>query len=444
MINCLPALIKKQKPNLAIYFVLSPSFYFYAVLNISLFIARRFVRGASGKRGLNSAMKITTAGMAMSIAVMLIAVSVVTGFRNQIGNKVTGFVSHVQIINYDSNRSYETIPIKKDQSFLPELYNLPGVNHIQAFVTKFGMAKTNEGVSPLVFKGIGSDFKWNFIESGLVSGSVWVPSDTERSDNILVSAQIARQLQVSTGDSVPVWFLQNPPRARKFVVSGIYETGLTEFDALFAFVDISQLQRVNQWTENQVSGFEIFIDDFRDIKQLYPEIVNTIGTYYDDEEAILDVSSITDRYSQIFDWLGMIDANVWIILILMTVVAGFNMISGLLIMILERTRTIGVFKSMGASNRMIRRIFLLQSVSVIIKGLLIGNITGLGLLFIQYSTGILTLDQKDYFLSVVPVEFNVLHIFLVNIGALTAIWLMLIVPSMIISSISPDKSIKFQ
>lgn len=380
----------------------------------------------------------------MSLAVMLIAVSVVTGFRHQIANKVTGFAAHVQIVNYDSNLSYETRPIKRNQTFLGELAAIPEIRHIQTFATKPGLAKNDVGTSGLILKGIGADFDWSFFRNNLSEGSSWTPSDTLRSSHILISRHTARQLSLQTGDSLSVWFMQNPPRARKFVVSGIYETGLEEFDKFFALIDIAHIQRLNQWSAEQISGFEIFFHDFRQVDRIYPKVFDTVGTNYSDTDATLQVISVTDRYAQIFDWLRIIDTNVWIILTLMVMVAGFNMISGLLIMILERTRTIGILKSLGASTPFIRNIFLMQSFSVILKGLFWGNLIGLGLLFIQYSTGLLTLDQSQYFLSEVPVEFNPIHILLLNGITLLAVWSMLLLPSMIIANISPDKSIRFQ
>ncbi len=380
----------------------------------------------------------------MSLAVMLIAVSVVTGFRHQIANKVTGFAAHVQIVNYDSNLSYETRPIKRNQSFLGELSAIPEIRHIQTFATKPGLAKTDIGTSGLILKGIGADFDWSFFRNNLSEGNSWTPSDTLRSSHILISRHTARQLALTIGDSLSVWFMQNPPRARKFVVSGIYETGLEEFDKFFALIDIAHIQRLNQWPTEQISGFEIFFHDFRQVDRIYPKVFDTVGTNYSDTDATLQVISVTDRYAQIFDWLRIIDTNVWIILTLMVMVAGFNMISGLLIMILERTRTIGILKSLGASTPFIRNIFLMQSFSVILKGLFWGNLIGLGLLFIQYSTGLLTLDQSQYFLAEVPVEFNPIHILLLNGITLLAVWSMLLLPSMIIANISPDKSIRFQ
>ena len=296
----------------------------------------------------------------------------------------------------------------------------------------------------MILKGVGADFDWSFFQNNLISGASWTPSDTLRSNNILISRFTARQLALTPGDSLAVWFMQNPPRARKFVVSGIYETGLEEFDKFFAIIDIAHIQRLNQWPAGSVSGFEIYFHDFRQVEALYPKVFDTVGTNYSDTEATLQVISVTDRYSQIFDWLRIIDTNVWIILSLMVLVAGFNMISGLLIMILERTRTIGILKSLGASTRFIRNIFLLQSLSVIAKGLFWGNLIGLGVLLLQYSTGILTLDQSQYFLAEVPVEFNLVYILVLNGTTLLTVWTMLLIPSMIISNISPDKSIRFQ
>jgi lipoprotein-releasing system permease protein len=413
-------------------------------MNLPYFIAERLIRGrregTSFSRPINV---IAVIGIAMGLAVMILAVSTLTGFKKAIREKVVGFGSNIQIINYDSNLSLETVPISDTQKFIPAIKKIPGINHIQVFATKAGIIKTSEEIQGVVLKGIGSDYDWSYFKSNLVEGSVFTVTDTGRTDKVLISKKISDMLKLKTGDSFVMHFIQDPPRMRKFTVSGIYETSLEEFDMMYVFCDIGHIKKLNGWSDDMVSGFEIFIDDFDRLDEMTLAVQDAIGYHLTEEDTKFKAVSIRSKYPQIFDWLNFQDINVIIIIILMLVVAGFNMISGLLILILEKTNMIGVLKALGSEDATIRRVFLYQAAYLIGKGLLWGNIVGIGLAFLQLKTGLLTLDPSSYYIKTVPVNLELSHIFLLNSGTMAAIIIMLLVPSQLISRITPVKAIKY-
>jgi len=275
---------------------------------------------------------------------MIIAVSVLTGFKQQIRDKIVGFGSNIQILNFDSNYSLETIPISDTQSFIPKIKLIPGIKHIQVFATKAGIIKTAEVFQGVVLKGVGSDFDWRFFKTNLIEGSVFTVTDTGRTNEVIISKKISDMLRLKTGDSFAMYFVQDPPRSRKFTISGIYETSLEEFDKMYVYCDIGHIKRLNGWTDDQVSGFEIFIDDFDKLDEMHMAVRDAIGYRLLEDETKFKVTNIRLRYPQIFDWLNFQDMNVVIIITLMLLVAGFNMISGLLILILEKTNMIGFSK----------------------------------------------------------------------------------------------------
>ena len=281
---------------------------------------------------------------------MILAVAILTGFKQQIREKVVGFGSHIQIMNFDSNISFETTPISDTQEFIPKIKKIPGIRHIQVFATKAGIIKTDEDIQGVVLKGIGSDFDWSYFSSNMVDGSVFTVTDTGRTDKVIISKKISDMLKLKTGDSFAMHFIQDPPRMRKFTISGIYETSLEEFDKMYVFCDIGHIKRLNGWDDDQVSGFEIFIDDFDKLDEMTVAVRDAIGYKISEEETKFKVTNIRTKYPQIFDWLNFQDINVIIIIILMLVVAGFNMISGLLILILEKTNMIGVLKALGSED----------------------------------------------------------------------------------------------
>jgi lipoprotein-releasing system permease protein len=413
-------------------------------MNFPYFVAQKLIKGrregTSFSRPINV---IAIIGIAMGLAVMILAVEILTGFKQQIREKVVGFGSNIQIVNFDSNLSFETTPISDKQDFVPKIKQIPGIKHMEVFATKAGIIQTDQDIQGVVLKGVGSDFDWSYFSSNMIDGSVFHVTDTGRTDKVIISKKISDMLRLKTGDSFVMHFIQDPPRMRKFTISGIYETSLEEFDKIYVFCDIGQIQRLNGWTPDQVSGLEIFINDFDKLDEMTMEVRDAIGYKITEDSPKFKVTNIRSSYPQIFDWLNFQDMNVIIIIFLMLLVAGFNMISGLLILILEKTNMIGVLKALGSDDKTIRRVFLYQAAYLIGKGLLWGNLVGIGLAFFQLKTGIITLDPSSYYIKTVPVNLELIHIILLNAGTMTAIIIMLLVPSQLISRISPVKAIRY-
>jgi lipoprotein-releasing system permease protein len=413
-------------------------------MNLPYFIAHRLIKGrregTSFSRPINV---IAIVGIAMGLAVMILAVAILTGFKKQIREKVVGFGSHIQIMNFDSNISFETTPISDTQNFIPKIKQIPGIEHLQVFATKAGIIRTDEDIQGVVLKGIGSDYDWSYFKSNMVDGSVFTVTDTGRTDKVIISKKISNMLRLKTGDSFTMLFVQDPPRVRKFTISGIYETSLEEFDKMYVFCDIGHIKKLDGWKDDQVSGFEVYINDFDKLDEITSEVRDAIGYKITEEDTKFKVTNIRIRYPQIFDWLNFQDINVIIIILLMLIVAGFNMISGLLILILEKTNMIGVLKSLGTEDITIRRIFLYQAAYLIGKGLFWGNLVGIGLAFLQLKTGLITLDPTSYYIKTVPVNLELTHLLLLNAGTMAAIIVMLLVPSQLISRITPVKAIRF-
>jgi len=413
-------------------------------MNLPYFIAQRLIKGrregTSFSRPINV---IAIIGIAMGLAVMILAVAILTGFKQQIRDKVVGFGANIQIMNFDSNISFETTPISDTQKFIPAIKQIPGIIHLEVFATKAGIIRTDEDIQGVVLKGIGSDFDWSYFKSNMVDGSVFTVADTGLTNNVIISKKISNMLRLKTGDSFAMLFIQDPPRMRKFTISGIYETSLEEFDKMYVYCDIGHIKRLNGWKDDQVSGFEIFIDDFDKLDEMTSAVRDAIGYKITEEDTKFKVTNIRMKYPQIFDWLNFQDVNVIIIILLMLIVAGFNMISGLLILILEKTNMIGVLKSLGAEDITIRRVFLYQAAYLIGKGLFWGNLIGLGLAFIQLKTGVISLDPSSYYIKTVPVNLELIHILLLNAGTMAAIILMLLVPTKLISRITPVKAIRY-
>lgn len=414
-------------------------------MNTELFIAKKIISSKGGNNKISRPIiKIAIIGIALGLTVMIASVAIVTGFKQQIRSKVIGFGSHVQIVNYDSNSSYETLPIDKKQSFYPYKHNIAGVNHIQVFATKAGIIKTDSAIQGAVLKGVGSDFDWSFFNKNLVEGKSFNVIDTAKSNSILVSQNIANLLKLKVGDDIEMYFIQDPPRMRKFNICGIYKTSLEEFDKLYVLVDIKHIQKLNGWTDNQVSGFEVITSDFDKIDYVAEEINAIVANNFNADGSTLKAITIKEKFPQLFDWLELQNMNVWVILILMVIVAGFNMVSGFLILILEQTNMIGILKSLGSNNISIRKIFLYNAAYLTGVGLLWGNIIGISLCVFQYYTGFFKLDPESYYVDVIPVNLHFLDVVLLNIGTMLITVTMLLLPSLIISKISPVKAIQFE
>jgi lipoprotein-releasing system permease protein len=413
-------------------------------MNLPYFIAQKLIKGrrqgTSFSRPINV---IAIIGISTGLAVMILAVAILTGFKQQIRDKIVGFGSHIQVINFDSNYSFETVPISTDLEFVQKIKNLPGVKHLQVFATKAGIIKSDDAIQGVVLKGIGSDFDWNYFKSNIVEGTIFTVNDSIRTNKVIISRKIADMLKLKPNDSISMHFIQEPPRMRRFIISGIYETSLEEFDKIYVFCDIGHIKRLNGWKDDQVSGFEVFIKDFDQLDEMTQEVTDAIGYRLTETDIKVKVRNIREKYPQIFDWLNFQDLNVIIIIILMLVVAGFNMISGLLILILEKTNMIGVLKALGAEDKAIRRIFIYQASYLIVKGLFWGNLIGIGIAFLQLKTGLITLDPSSYYIKTVPVNLDISHILLLNAGTMVAIIIMLLIPSQLVSRISPVKAIRY-
>ncbi len=404
-------------------------------MNTPFFIARRM--GAE-KKNLTSIVRfIAIASITLGLTVMILAVAVVVGFQNEIREKVIGFGSHIQITNLDYNISYEANPVSKDNIDTKQLESLPSVVNVHAFGTKPGIIKTEDEIHGVIFKGVGSDYSWDFFAKRLIEGNIEHFNDTIRSDNIIISAYISRLLKLQTGDDVLVYFIQDPPRVRRLTISGIYETGLEELDRIFILGDLQHIRRLNNWDVDQVGGIGIVLNDYDQIQQTNNQVREIIP--YN-----LDSRTINQLYPQIFDWLALLDMNVYVIIVIMIMVAGINMITTLLISVLEKTNLIGILKALGAGNIMVRRIFIYHAGFLIARGMVTGNILGIGLALLQKYLGIIKLSQESYFVDVVPIHINVPYILLLNVGTFLVCMAMLILPSYIISRVSPVKAITFR
>ncbi len=412
-------------------------------MNLEFFIAKRIFFKEKKKNLSAGVIGLAVAGIALGLAVMILSIAIVTGFKTQIQNKVVGFGSHIIIENFDTNSSYETLPINKNQLFYSSLTEIEGIKHIQRFAIKAGIVKTDSAIQGTILKGVDTDFDWSFFKKSLVSGSILKIDSVKRTNNILVSEYIANVLNLKLGDFVTMYFIQNPPKFRKFKISGIYNTGLEEYDRMYLIADIKHIQRLNTWSKDKISGFEVLIDDFEEIDEMQKKVFSKAGNLFFDDGSKLKIKSIRETNPQIFDWLELTDMNVQIILILMTIVAGINMISGLLIIILERTNMIGVLKSLGSTNYSIRKIFLYNSFFLIVKGFIWGNFIGIGLALAQKHFEIIPLDASTYYISSVPINLNFPDILLLNLVTMFVVFLMMLLPAIIISFIEPIKAIKF-
>ncbi|MCC6690078.1 MAG: ABC transporter permease, partial [Bacteroidia bacterium] len=370
------------------------------------------------------------------------------GFQKEIREKIIGFSSHITVTNYDNNTSQEPAPITRTQSFLPQLKTLQGVKHIQAYAVKNGLIKTKTDNEGVLLKGVGSNFDWSFIKKSLKQGEVFNVNDAEIGKQIVISKSVADRLDRGIGDRLLIYFIthkvenglpgsgQYEERVKEFFISGIFSTGFEEYDKKMVFVDIAQLQKLNYWTKDQIGGFEISVNNFKDIDKIADEVDELIG-------ANLAAQTVREANETIFSWLDLQDVNAWIVIGLMVLVASINMVSALLILILERTNMIGILKAIGSDNGGIQKIFLINAAYLIGKGLLWGNIIGLGLCALQLYTGVIKLPEETYYVPVVPININIVQVILLNAGTLVTCLLMLLLPSLIVSKITPVKAIRF-
>ncbi len=415
-------------------------------MNFELFIARRIYRGNEGEKKVSPpAVRIAIVSIALGLSVMILSVCIVIGFKKEVRNKIIGFGSHIQITNFDNNTSYETQPIAITDSLLHAIQEVSNIKHIEKFATKPGIIKTDDDFQGIVVKGVGEDFDWDFFKQNLIEGTVPKITSDETTNDVVISQVLSDKLNLKLGDSFSTFFfLHQKVRARKFNIVGIYQTNFAEYDKLFIISDIKHVRKLNDWDDDQVSGLEILVDDYDKLDRTTTDLYYALSSDRDRLGNAFYTRSIKQLNPMIFSWLDLLDMNVVIILILMLIVPGFTTISGLLIIILERTNMIGILKALGQDNTSIRKIFLNVSFFLITKGLFWGNIIGLSCCFIQKYFGVIKLNPRDYYVSVVPVEINFWHIILLNILTLVISMLILVGPSFIISRISPAKTIRFE
>ena len=413
-------------------------------MNLPLYIARKIYADTGDRHKVSKpAMRIAIAGVAIGLAVMIVSVSVVFGFKHTIQDKVIGFGGHIQVADFMTLQNQEQYPIQMGDSMLRVIRSIPGVSHVQRFAMKQGILKTDSDFLGVAFKGIGADYDTIFIHQHMVEGSIPHFSDSVSTNSILISQRMADMLHLKAGGRVFAYFIdQQGVRARRFTIAGIYRTNLTQYDRTICFTDLHTAVRLNGWESDQVTGAEVTVADLNrlnDVEGLFIDRVNRSVDRYG-----ATYTSIQEVNPQIFHWLNLLDLNVWIILALMVAVAGVTMVSGLLIIILERTTMIGVLKALGARNRMVRRVFLWFAVFIIGRGLLWGDGIALALLLLQRYTGLVRLDPTTYYVDTAPVEINIPIILLLNLVTLLVSVLVLIGPSYLVSHIHPAKSMRYE
>jgi lipoprotein-releasing system permease protein len=415
-------------------------------LNLPLFIARR-INGSEGQRREVSrpAIRIATIGVAIGLAVMIITVSVVFGFKHTIRDKVVGFGSHIQVENYMAQQLSAPVPISISDSLMKVMKQLPGIRHAERYALTQGILKTDDDFLGVAFKGVGSDYDTTFLSEHIVEGKMPKFSDGQSKYPLLISRMMADKLQLKAGEKVYAYFIGNDDvRARKFTITGIYETNMTQFDQSLCFTDYNVPIRLNGWEPDQCSGAELLVDDFDQLDQVAEEVVGKVNRRTDKYGAIITSQTIREAHPHVFQWLELLDINVWIILALMICVAGFTMISGLLIIILERTQMIGILKALGMRNSTVRHTFLWFAAFIIGRGMLVGDIIGIGLVVLQQQTGFIHLDPASYYVDTAPMELNIPIIVLLNVVTLLVSLFVLIAPSFLISHIHPARSMRYE
>ena len=415
-------------------------------MHFPLFIAKRLYSEQGDKRKVSRpAIHIATAGVAIGLAVMIISVCVVLGFKHTIRDKVIGFGSHIQVADFLTLQQMEQYPIVIDDSMIDVLKHIPDVAHVQRFAMKEGILKTDSDFLGVAFKGVGPDFDSTFIHNNMVEGSIPHFSDSVSHNQILVSQLMADKLHLKSGQRIFAYFFDNNGvRTRRFTIAGIYQTNLKKYDETIVFTDLYTAVKLNGWESDQASGAELSVNNFDNLDMVESRVISKVKGTVDHYGETYSSATIKELNPQIFQWLDLMDLNVWIILALMLIVAGVTMISGLLIIILERTSMIGILKALGARNKTIRHTFMWFAVFIIGKGMLIGNVLSLGLLALQQAFGIIKLDAQTYYVSTVPVEINALYIVGLNVATLLISVFMLVAPSYLISHIHPAKSMRYE
>ncbi|OJX50849.1 MAG: transmembrane permease [Flavobacterium sp. 38-13] len=417
-------------------------------MNLEYFIAKRLIAAKNHKSSISAPIiKIAIAAIAIGMIMMIVSVATGIGLQQKIREKVAAFNGHIIITNYDDNQSQVSIsPISTHQDFYPKFKSVDGINHIQAVATKAGIIRTETSFEGIIYKGVGKDYQWKNLEEYLVQGKL--PDVMHKlTPDVLISRYLADRLNLKVGDKFNTFFMKENsnqlPNLRVFVVAGIYNSGFQEFDATYIIGDIRHLQRINKWKPDQVGAFEVFIDDFNKIEQKGQQVYDNTQNK-EDASKTLDTQTISEKYYNIFEWLQLFDFNIIVIIVIMIIVATINMVVALLVLILERTQMIGILKAIGANNWSVRKIFLYNAFYLIVRGLLWGNGIGIGLIIIQQQFGIIKLNPDSYYVNVAPAHLDWLYILLLNVGTLIICLAVLLIPSYIITKISPVKAIRFE
>jgi lipoprotein-releasing system permease protein len=417
-------------------------------MNLELFLAKRIhfsKNGGDNRRVTPPVVRIAMAGIAIGLAIMIVSVAVVTGFKKEVRNKVIGFGSHIQLTNFDNNISYEAVPLAINDSLRHALKNTPGVRHIEVFATKPGIIKTESDFQGIVLRGVSSDFDTTFFRKHLVEGEMFRIDPEKPGNDAIISRSMAKMLRLACGDSFFAFFVNNQDvRPRRLHITGIYDTGFLDYDKLFVICDIRQIRRINGWDDDMASGVGIFIDHYDVIDELTDELFFSLMDRKDRLGNTYYIRSIKELNPMIFNWLGVLDSNVAVILVLMILVSGFTMIAGLLIIILERTNMIGILKTLGECNYSIRKIFLYVSFFLITKGMFWGNVAGIAVCLLQSHFKWIRLDPETYYLDAMPVDLNITSILIINVGSLAVSMFMMLAPSFLITKIEPANSIRFE
>lgn len=411
-------------------------------VNLELFIARRLLKGSEAHSVSVPIVRIALAGIALGVCVMLLSIFIITGFKKEITDKVTGFSAHLTVTSYGNPASYAGEKISATDTLTGALKEIEGVASYHNFVTKPAILKSKKEIHGVVLYGVDSAYDAGFFRENLKTGKVPEFSGGRASDDILLSSGVAAMLDVKTGDKVQAHFVQEPPRVRVFTVAGVYDTGFKEYDDVFVLCDIRHLQKLNGWRGDEVSGIAVNINDIACLPEVYDEMDRTLPLESGND--FYKIETLYDKVPAIFDWLELLNMNVWVILVLLVMVAGFNMVSGLLILILDKTSLIGILKALGYKNVNLRKLFLYLSAGLIGKGMLWGNVLAFLLGALQYHFHWVRLDPVTYYMDTVPVNFNGWYVLWLNLGVLVVSVAMLVVPTILISHIRPIKAIRFE